>query len=48
MHNGVCHYYTYSRDDVDYFAIYNLETDILMLVPIIELENRTAVKISVP
>jgi hypothetical protein len=48
VHNGMCYYYTYSSGDIDYFAIYNLETDILMLVPIIELENRTAVKISVP
>lgn len=47
MHNGVCHYHTYSKDEIDYFTIYNLESDILMLVPISELENRTAITISI-
>lgn len=48
IHNGVTYYHTYSKEEIDYFALYNKESDILMLVPISELENRTAVKISVP
>lgn len=47
IHNGVCHYHTYSKEEIDYFAIYNLESDILMLVPISELENRTSITISI-
>lgn len=48
MHNGVVYYHTYDSSEIDYFALYNKYSDILMLVPISELENRTAIKISVP
>lgn len=39
--NGVKHKYT--KDEVDYFALYNLDTDILILVPIEELEGRASI-----
>ena len=39
--NGVKHKYT--SKEVDYFALYNLSTDILLLVPIKLLEGRTSV-----
>ena len=48
MHNNVCYYHTYSKDEIDYFSIYNLESDILMLIPISEVENRTSLTISIP
>lgn len=37
--NGVKHKYT--KEEVDYFALYNLETDILILVPIELVLGRT-------
>ena len=47
IHNGVNYYHTYSKEEIDYFAIYNLESDILMLIPISELEKRTSITISI-
>ena len=38
----------YSADEIDYFAIYNLGADMLLLLPIEEFEGRTAIKINVP
>lgn len=38
----------YSSDEIDYFAIYNLESDVLLLLPIEEFEGRTAIKINIP
>lgn len=38
----------YSADEIDYFAIYNLGADMLLLLPIEEFEGRTSVKINVP
>ena len=38
----------YSSNEIDYFAIYNLQSDILLLLPIEEFEERTSVKINVP
>ena len=38
----------YSKDEIDYFAIYNLQSDVLLLLPISEFENKTAVKINIP
>lgn len=38
----------YSADEIDYFAIYNLESDVLLLLPIEEFEGRTAIKINIP
>lgn len=38
----------YSSEEIDYFAIYNLESDVLLLLPIEEFEGRTAIKINIP
>lgn len=38
----------YTKDEVDYFSLYNLQSDTLLLVPIEKLENRTQVTFSVP
>lgn len=38
----------YSKDEIDYFAIYNLQSDVLLLLPVSEFENKTAVKINIP
>lgn len=38
----------YSKDEIDYFAVYNLQSDVLLLFPISEFENKTAVKINIP
>lgn len=38
----------YSADEIDYFAIYNLQSDILLLLPIKEFEGRSAIKINIP
>lgn len=38
----------YSKDEIDYFAVYNLQSDILLLLPISEFENKTAIKINIP
>lgn len=43
--NGVKHKYT--KEEVDYFALYNLETDILLLVPIELVLGRTAVSFNI-
>ena len=40
--------HTYTADEVDYFSIYNLESDTLLLVPIEKLEGRTALKVNIP
>ena len=48
VHNGVNYHHTYDSSEIDYFALYNLNTDVLMLIPIKELENRKAVTISIP
>lgn len=36
--NGVKHIYT--EDEIDFFCLYNLESDVLMLVPIQDLEGQ--------
>ena len=38
----------YDRTQIDYFALYNVQTELLLLVPIEVLENRTWVTFSVP
>ena len=38
----------YSSNEIDYFAIYNLQSDILLLLPIEEFEERTSVRINIP
>lgn len=42
------YYHTYNASEIDYFIIYNLESDILLLLPIEEFENRTQVKFRIP
>lgn len=48
IRNKVNYYHKYSADEIDYFAIYNLGADMLLLLPIEEFEGRTSVKINVP
>lgn len=48
VHNGINYHHVYNHDEIDYFALYNLESDILMLVPINKLENRRTITISIP
>ena len=48
VHNGVNYRHVYNSSEIDYFALYNLDSDVLMLVPIKDLEGRTRVKISIP
>lgn len=48
IRNKVNYYHKYSADEIDYFAIYNLGADMLLLLPIEEFEGRTSIKINVP
>lgn len=48
IRNKVNYYHKYSADEIDYFAIYNLGADMLLLLPIEEFGGRTSVKINVP
>lgn len=41
-----CHQYT--KDEVDFFALYNLESKIHILIPIEDLKGRYSLKVSVP
>lgn len=41
-----CHQYT--KDEVDFFALYNLESKIHILIPIEDLDGRYSLKVSVP
>lgn len=38
----------YTINEIDYFSIYNLQSDTLLLLPIEEFEGRTAIKINIP
>lgn len=40
--NGVKHKYT--KEEIDFFAVYNMEADILLLLPIEEFEGQTQIK----
>lgn len=42
--NGSKHKYT--KAEVDYFALYNMESDILLFIPIEEVLNRTEISFS--
>ena len=42
------YYHKYNSSEIDYFIIYNLESDVLLLLPIEEFENRTQVKFRIP
>ena len=38
----------YDSSEIDYFVVYNLESDTLLLLPIKEFENRASVSFRVP
>lgn len=38
----------YTKDEVDFFALYNLESKIHILIPIEDLDGRYSLKVSVP
>lgn len=38
----------YSSEEIDYFSIYNLESDTLLLLPIKEFEGRSSIRINIP
>lgn len=42
------YFHTYNAQEIDYFALYNLESDILLLVPIFEVEGMKQVTFSIP
>ena len=44
--NGVKH--VYSKSEVDYFALYNLEKDLLLLVPFEKVRGQKQLVISIP
>ena len=48
IRNNFYYYHTYDKNEIDYFSLYNYESDILMLVPIEKLENRSHININVP
>ena len=39
--NGTKYFYT--KDEVDYFVLYNLETDLLLIIPLEDVEGRSEV-----
>ena len=41
-------YHKYDSSEIDYFVVYNLESDTLLLLPIEEFENRTSVRFRIP
>lgn len=38
----------YNSDEIDYFVVYNYEIDLLLLIPIEILENKTSLKVNIP
>jgi hypothetical protein len=48
IRNGHNYFKKYDCNDIDYFSIYNVESKILMLIPIEKLQNRNAIKVNVP
>lgn len=46
--NQVNYYHKYTNEEIDFFAVYNLESDILLLLPIKEFNSRTQVSFRVP
>lgn len=48
IRNGRNYVKKYGCNDIDYFSIYNVESKILMLIPIEKLQNRNAIKVNVP
>lgn len=44
--NGVKH--VYSNDEIDYFSLYNIETNILLLIPIETIEGMKSISFRVP
>ena len=48
IRNGKNYYKKYSDLDIDYFSIYNLQSDLLLLLPIVDFLGRTSVTIYFP
>lgn len=48
IRNQNYHYHKYDSSEIDYFVVYNLESDTLLLLPIEEFENRTSVRFRIP
>ena len=48
IRNQVNYVHKYDSSEIDYFVVYNLESDILLLLPIKEFENRASVSFRVP
>lgn len=42
------YYHKYNSSEIDYFVVYNLESDTLLLLPIEEFENRNSIKFRIP
>lgn len=38
----------YNKSEIDYFVVYNISSDTLLMFPIEKFENRTAIKITIP
>lgn len=45
---GKADYHKYIKEEIDYFAVYNIQSKIALLLPICKFENRKGLKISVP
>lgn len=48
IRNQVNYVHKYDSSEIDYFIVYNLESDILLMLPIEEFEHRNAVTFRVP
>lgn len=48
IRNQNYHYHKYNSSEIDYFVVYNLESDTLLLLPIEEFENRNSVRFRIP
>ena len=48
IRNKINYYHKYNSKEIDYFAIYNLGADILLLLPIEDFEERTSIRINIP
>lgn len=48
IRNQVNYVHKYDSSEIDYFVVYNLESDTLLLLPIKEFENRASVSFRVP
>lgn len=48
IRNQVNYAHKYDSSEIDYFVVYNLESDILLMLPIEEFEHRNAVTFRIP